>query len=285
MRFSEDRIEKLSCSDGIQRDIHIWEPDTPKAVLLTVHGLMDHGGNYKNLGMGLKAHGFATVAYDQHGHGRKRKAHIPRFSVFLDDLDLMLSWVKEHYKGIPVFIVGHSMGGLILTHFGIRRYQPDPVVKGFIFSSPGYSNSLKTPGIVIMMGKLLSVLAPKTAVPIEDLRPHVTHDNNEYERMREDERDGIQATKASARLAAEFLKAQDWIPDHISDWKHPLLAIVSGNDKLIDAGATRDLLSKIEEGLVTEAYFPENYHESFNETNRDEVFAQIVEWSEPRLGK
>lgn len=285
MRFSEDRIEKLTCSDGIQRDIHIWEPEAPKAVFLTVHGLMDHGGNYKNLGLGLKAHAYATVSYDQHGHDHKRKAHIPSFSVFLDDLDLMLSWVKEQYRGIPIFIVGHSMGGLILTHYGIKRYQPDPLVKGFIFSSPGYSNSLKTPGIVIMMGKLLSVLAPKTTVPIEDLRPHVTHDTAEYERMREDERDGIQATKASARLAAEFLKAQDWVPDHISSWKYPLLAVVSGKDKLIDAAVTRALLSKIQEGLVTEAYFPENYHESFNETSREKVFARVVEWSEQQLGK
>jgi len=285
MRFSEDRIEKLNCSDSVLRDIHIWEPEAPKAVFLCIHGLMDHGGNYMNLGLGLKAHGFATVAYDQRGHDRKRKAHISRFSEFLDDLDLMLTWVKDHYPEIPIFIVGHSMGGLILTHYVIKRHQSDPLVKGFILSSPGYANSLKTPGIVIAMGKLLSVLAPRVAVPIEDLRPHVTHDQKEYERMREDERDGIQATKASARLAAEFLKAQDWIPEHIEQWKQPLLTIVSGDDKLIDTGVTRALLSRVEKGLVTEAYYPDNYHENFNEVNRDEVFARIVEWSEPRLGK
>jgi lysophospholipase len=285
MRFSEDRIEKLSCSDGIQRDIHIWEPEIPKAVFLTVHGLMDHGGNYKNLGLGLKDHGFATVSHDQHGHDQKRKAHIPRFNVFLDDLELMLSWVKASYERVPIFIVGHSMGGLILTHYGIKRYQADPIVKGFILSSPGYKNSLKTSGLLIMMGKLLSVLAPKTTVPIEDLRPHVTRDKAEYERMREDERDGFQATKASARLAAEFLKAQDWVPEHISDWKYPLLSIVPGNDKLVDGDATRVLISKIDKGLVTEAYYPDNYHESFNEINRKEVFARIAEWTESRLGQ
>ena len=46
MRFSEDRFEKLNCSDGVQRDIHIWEPKTPRAVFLTIHGGMDQGGNY-----------------------------------------------------------------------------------------------------------------------------------------------------------------------------------------------------------------------------------------------
>lgn len=285
MRFSEDRIEKLTCSDGIPRDIHIWEPESPRAVYLTVHGLMDHGGNYKNLGLGLKAHNCATVSYDQHGHDQKRKAHIPRFTVFLDDLDLMLEWVKKNYAGIPVFFVGHSMGGLILTHYGIKRFQGDQQVKGFILSAPGYSNSLKTSGFLILMGKLLSVIAPRVVVPIEDLRPHVTHDQEEYKRMRKDEEDGIQATKASARLAAEFLKAQSWVPDHISEWNFPMLAIIPGNDKLIDSAVTQSLLSKIQAELVTEAFYPDNFHESFNETNREEVFAQIVTWSETRLGK
>ena len=52
MRFSEDRIEKLTCSDGIQRDIHIWEHKKPRAVIICLHGLMDHGGNYLNLFQG-----------------------------------------------------------------------------------------------------------------------------------------------------------------------------------------------------------------------------------------
>ena len=230
----------------------------------------------------MKKQGYALVAYDQHGHDRKRLAHVPRFDVFLDDLILMLTWVKEHYPGVPIFFMGHSMGGLILTHFGLRVFQEDPLVKGFIFSAPGYENSLKTSKFLIAMARLLSKIAPKKDVPIEDLRLHVTRDEAEYKRMREDERDGIQATKMSARMGAEFLKAQAWVPEHIAEWKYPLLAIIPGNDKLINSGFTRELLSKIDEGLLTELFYPENFHESFNELNREEVFASILEWCESR---
>jgi alpha-beta hydrolase superfamily lysophospholipase len=283
MRFSEDRIEKLTCSDGIARDIHIWESKKPRAVFLALHGLQDHGGNYMNPGMYMKEQGFAWVAHDQHGHDRKRLAHVPRFEIFLDDLELMLDWVREHFSGIPIFLVGHSMGGLILTHFGIRRYKEDPLIKGFILSAPGYENSLKTSKFLLVMAKLLSIVAPRKAVPVEDLRPHVTRDEAEYKRMREDESDGIQATQMSARMGAEFLKAQDWVPSHIASWKHPVLAIVPGDDKLINSEVTRLLLSKIDEGLLTELYYPENYHENFNELNREEVFARIIEWCETRI--
>lgn len=283
MRFSEDRIEKLKCSDGILRDIHIWEPQDPRAVFLTVHGGMDHGGNYVNPGLFMKEKGFATVAHDQQGHDKKRKVYIPRFEVFLDDLELMLEWVKNMYPGIPIFVLSHSMGGLVTTHFGIRRFKGDPLVRGFISSSPYFGNAIKTPKIVEKLAGLLSALVPKMAVPIEDILVNCTHDMEIYNRYKQDEKDGIMAEKASARFAFELLKAQAWIPEHIAKWNHPLLAIIAGDDKVADAPAARELLKKIEPGLLTELYYPDNYHENFNELNREEVFAAIVEWCEPRI--
>jgi alpha-beta hydrolase superfamily lysophospholipase len=285
MRFSEDRIEKLSCSDGIQRDIHIWEPEKPRAVFLTIHGGMDHGGNYVMPALYLKKQGFATVAHDQHGHDKQRKVYIPSFEVFLDDLELMLDWVKENYPGLPFFILSHSMGGLIATHFGIRRFKGDPLFRGFISSSPYYVNAVKVPKIVEKLAGVLSALTPKMAVPMEDLLIHATHDEAIYKRYRVDEKDGIMASKASARFAAELLKAQAWIPGHISEWKHPMLVIVAGDDKIADAEGTMELLKMIKPGMLDEIVYPENYHENFNEVNRDEVFARIVEWVEPHLVK
>lgn len=283
MRFSEDRIEKLSCSDGVQRDIHIWEPPEPRAVFLTVHGGMDHGGNYRNPGVYMKGQGFATVAHDQHGHDKKRKVYIPRFDVFLDDLELMLDWVKSNYPDIPIFILSHSMGGLITTHFGIRRFKGDPLVKGFISSSPYFVNAIKTPKFLEKLAGLLSVLTPRMAIPMEDILVNCTHDAEIYQRYRQDEKDGIMAEKASARFAFELLKAQAWIPDHIAAWNHPLLVIVAGDDKVADSSATRKLLKEIDSGLLTVLDYPDNYHENFNELNREEVFAGILEWCEPRI--
>ena len=141
MRFSEDRIEKLTCSDGEKRNIHIWEPESPRIVFLAVHGLMDHGGGYMVPALFFREHGIATVAHNQHGHDHHGPDHpnkviIPRFEVLLKDVDLMIVWVKEHYPGLPLFIMGHSMGGLVVTHFGIKRLENDPLVKGCIVSSP-----------------------------------------------------------------------------------------------------------------------------------------------------
>ena len=283
MRFSEDRIEKLTCSDGIQRDIHIWEPDKPRAVFLTIHGVMDHGGNYVTPALYFKNHGITTVAHEQHGHDLLEKVHIPNFEVFLDDVELMIEWVKQHLPELPIFILGHSMGGLIATHFGIRRLEEDPLIRGFIISSPYYVNSVKAPWIVKKLVGILSALTPKMAVPLEDFMPYVTHDEVIYKRHRQDERDHVKTNKISARVANELLKAQRWIPGRIAEWKHPLLAIVAGDDRIADANAARQLLGQIQPDLITELNYPENYHENFNELNRDEIFGEIVKWVEPRI--
>lgn len=244
---------------------------------------MDHGGNYGLPALYFKEHGITTVALDQQGHDHHGPDHptkviISSFHMFLDDIELMVSWVKKSYPELPIYILGHSMGGLIATHFGIERLEEDPLIKGFIISSPYYVNAIKTPAIMVKLAGLLSALAPKMTMPLDDILPNVTRDQAIYERHRKDEADGLMATHISARFAGETLKAQAWIPGNIARWRHPLLVIVAGDDKLADADAARSLISLIKPELVTELYYPENYHENFNELNREEIFAKIVEW-------
>ena len=119
--------------------------------------------------------------------------------------------------------------------------------------------------------------------PIRDFLPYVTHDQAIYKRHLKDTEDHIKAPKVSVRLGNELLKAQRWIPNKISGWNHPLLAIVAGDDRIADADQTRHLLGQINQDLVTELYYPENFHENFNELNRDEIFGEIVKWVEPYI--
>jgi len=286
--YGEDRLETLTCSDGMERTVRIWEPEQPKAVFLIVHGGLDHSGNYGIPAAFFRGNGIASMAHNQHGHDHKGPDHpylvyVPRFEVFLDDLDLMLDRAKRVYPGKPLFILAHSMGGLIATHYGIRRLGDDPDVRGFILSSPYYVNAVKAPKIVRQLAGLLSVLFPKMKLPVEDIIRYVTHDETIYKRHRSEQRQGIKATEASARLGHELLKAQSWIPENISRWQHPMLLIVAGDDRLADADSTRDLAGLIHRELVEELYYPENYHENFNELNRNEIFEKILEWAVARL--
>ena len=285
MRFSESRIEKLLCSDGKKRSIHVWEPEKPHKVFLMIHGLMDHCGNYILPALFFKDRGIATVMQAQIGHDHKgpdhpRKVSFKHFENLTEDVGLMLEWVKSQYPGLPVFILGHSMGALVATHYGINYQTPDAAVKGYIFSSPYYVNAVKVPKIMISLVGILAHLLPGMIVPTEDFKKLVTHDEEIYKRQRKDEKDGHVVSSVTTRSANEVVKAQAWIPGNIARWKTPLLVIIAGDDRIAESASTQSLIGLIEPGLVTELYYPENYHEHFNESNREEIFTRIIEWTE-----
>lgn len=283
MRFSEDRLAKFRCSDGVERPIHIWEPAQPKAVIMALHGGLAHAGDYVTPALFFRDENIATVSYDMRGHDGKRRVDIPDFDCFLDDGELFLQWVKRNYAGLPVFIMGHSMGALISTHLGLDRIPNDPHIKGFILSSPYYVNAIKVPKLLLMFSDLIAKAAPTMKVPIGSFTGVLTHDRTITERHLADERDGIRATEATMRFASALSSAQASLAGRLSSWRYPLFVAVAGDDKLADAAATEAMLKTIDPHLLEYHLYPDNYHENFNELNRDKIFSSIYRWLEERL--
>lgn len=277
MRFSETRLDILQTSDGLSLDVHIWEPENPKAVLMAIHGGMAHGGDYVTPALYFKEKGIATVACDLRGH-KQEPSHIDRFEKYLDDMDDFLKWIEKTYPGLPVFVMGHSMGGLIATHFGLRHLDDAPGVKGYILSSPYYENAIKVSPVMIPLVKLLGVVLPKAIIPGPQLTDLLTHDEAITRRHYEDQEDGIRSTKVTMRFGAELLKAQKWVKQNMPAWRHPTFAVIAGDDQLADYTESERLLKGMDEKLLTYVFWKDNFHENFNEVNREETFGKIHEW-------
>ncbi|HYD97302.1 MAG TPA: alpha/beta fold hydrolase [Noviherbaspirillum sp.] len=283
MRFSEDRLAKLRCSDGIERTIHLWEPVQPRAVILAIHGGMAHAGDYVTPALWFREHGIATVSYDMCGHDRKKRVDIPGFHNFLDDGELFLQWAKASYPGLPVFVMGHSMGALIATHLGLHRFPRDPGIQGFILSSPYYVNAIKVPALLVKLSGLLAKLFPTMKVPLASLTGLLTHDEAITRRHFEDERDNTRATEVTMRFANELQLAQQGLAEKMPAWRYPTFAVVAGDDKLADWHAADAMLKSIDPALLDYHFYPDNYHENFNELNRVQIFTDILHWMEGRL--
>lgn len=284
MRFSEDRMEKLRCADGVERDIHIWEPEQPKAVIVAIHGGLAHGGDFVTPALYFRDRGYATVSYDLRGHDRKEKIDIPAFDCFLDDTELFLEWVAEAYPRLPIIMMGHSMGALICGHFGIWRRPDDNRIKGFVLSSPYFGNAIKVPAVLQSLAGVMARLAPKMKVPLEDFTPNLTHDPVIYERHRQDEKDHVRATQASVRFANELTEAQQKLAKPFRRWGYPLFAAVAGDDRLADHKVADKMLKSIDSRLLSYHFYPDNFHENFNEVNREQIFGEIDQWLGNRLG-
>lgn len=278
MRFSEDKLATLLCSDQVKRPVHIWAPKDPKAVILAIHGGMAHAGDYVTPALYFKEHGIATVSFDMCGHDGKKRVDIPGFNTFLDDAALFLKWVKNTYPGLPIFIMGHSMGALIATHLELGRFAKDRDIKGVILSSPYYVNAIKAPKILQTFARSLAKLLPKMKVPLEHLTHLLTHDAAIAARHLADERDNVRATEVSFRFAASLMVAQEDLPGTFSKWVHPVFAVVAGDDKLAEAQGAATLLHTIPKDLLEYHHYPDNFHENFNELNRNKIFADIVGW-------
>lgn len=278
MRFSEDKLAQLTCTDGTPRTIHIWQPPQPQAVILAIHGGMAHAGDYVTPALYFRPQGIATVSFDMHGHDGKKRVDIPGFETFLADVTLLLQWVKSTYPGLPIFVMGHSMGGLIATHLALGRFAADSDIKGFILSSPYYVNAVKIPKIMLALSGFLAALFPTAKVPMEAVTDLLTHDKDITARHYADEKDDTRASEASFRFATSLLGAQAALVGDLSGFKHPVFAVVAGDDKLANAQASQTMLATIAPAKLEFHYYPHNYHENFNEVNRDTIFANILTW-------
>ena len=283
MRFNEDELTTFTASDRSQRSVHVWSPKTPRAVILALHGGMAHAGDFVTPALFFRDRGIATVSYDLCGHGKLARVDIPGFDVFLDDTELFLVWLKKRYPGKPIFVMGHSMGALIATHLELGRFADSPDIKGVILSSPYFVNAVKVPTLLIAFSSVLARLFPKAKVPMESLTASLTHDSEILRRHRADETANIRASEVSFRFAAALLRAQAALAGKLSAWRHPLFAVLAGDDKLADAPAVRAMLETVPKPLLELHWHQDNYHENFNESNREQVFRDIEVWLEKLL--
>ena len=122
--------------DGLGLFERSWQPDAPpRATVAILHGGGEHSGRYQHVAERLTSVGFRVDAFDQRSHGRSGR--VRSIALQCDDAQHLLDdtalWLAQRPGGIPVFVIGHSMGGLIATALATRR-QLD--VAGLIVLGP-----------------------------------------------------------------------------------------------------------------------------------------------------
>src|SRR4051794_39270056 len=103
---------------GADRLARWWTPaGPPVAGLALVHGINEHSGRYEHVGDGLAARGIDVLAFDLPGHGRSggRRGHVDRFDDLLDEAEDLIA--DRRALGVPVVLLGHSLGGLIAVAY------------------------------------------------------------------------------------------------------------------------------------------------------------------------
>ncbi len=111
--------------DGSEGTIfyRVWEPETARRIVMLVHGYAEHSNRYAHVAAALAADGAAVYAEDHIGHGRSggERALIVDFEHVVDDLDTLADRARADHPGLPIIMLGHSMGGLLSSRFAQRH--------------------------------------------------------------------------------------------------------------------------------------------------------------------
>lgn len=273
MKYKEG---KFSGAHQLELVYKRWQPDSePVAVLAVVHGFGEHSGRYNYLVDFLVGRGYAVYAFDQRGHGRSpgARGHINRWSDYRADVEAYLKLIGGQNPGLPRFLLGHSLGGLVVADYVLRA----PVgLNGIILSSPLLAEANLSP-LLIFLSRVLSLVYPAFAIDTKLNVNTISRDPLEVKRYAEDP---LLHTTASARLGTEVAQTMTWVHAHAADWKLPLLLYYGTNDQLVPTEGSRRFFAAVGVKDKTRLEYPGGFHESHNDLHRAQVFADVARWLE-----
>jgi len=273
--------DQFAGADGLLFTRRVCRPrEGARAVLAVVHGYGEHGGRYHDLAADLAVHGCSVYVYDLRGHGRSggRRGHIRRFAEYLDDTAVYLDGVRREAEGRPVFLLGHSMGGLIAASYAEQRPVGD--LAGLILSAPFLRFAMQVPALKVGAARVASVLAPSVNVGNTLDPAGLSHDEAVVAAYRTDP---LNHRAATARWAAELLSAQTAALAAADRISPPLLVMAGEADPIADPSGARELFEAAASPDKTYRGYPGYFHEIFNETGRDVPIADLAAWVEQRL--
>lgn len=268
--------------DGIDIFAQGWEPDTsePKAVVCLVHGLGEHTSRYAHVAEAFVKGGYVLFGADMRGHGRSggKRGHIPSLDAILVDMDMLFEQATKRYPGIPMILYGHSLGGIRVLHYSLKR-RPD--VKGVIATSSGLRTALENQPAKILFAKILGPVFPKVLL----------HNGLDVNAISRDQRvidaynnDPLVHDFASLGFGTIMLGAAKWALQHASEFSLPLLLLHGASDAIAFPSGSKDFAEALKlKGKCTLVLFEGAYHELHNEPEKEKVFKTTIDWMDARL--
>ena len=250
-----------------------------KGAIIIVHGLGEHSGRYGNLVDYFLPQGFAIYGFDLLGHGKSEgeREFVHQYEDFTEILTIYKNKVKSRQPGKPIFLLGHSMGGLIAAEYLIDHSRE---FDGAIISAPLIAVPDNINKLTIIAGKLFSTIVPKMGITGID-PTSISKDPEVVNNYINDPL--VYNGKTTARLSVELLKAIIRVNDEMEKIIVPFIVLQGSEDRLVNPEGANMLHEKAGSEDKTIRLYDGLYHEIFNEPERGEVLSDVAEWLNARL--
>lgn len=300
-----NREEKIIPHFGENLYTYIWSNvESPKGIVHIFHGMVEHSGRYDEFANYLNSRGYIVISSDHRGHGETGKdkglGYIGEegFYGIVKDKKFLSDYIRDRFKGIPLFILGHSFGSFIAQEYLIQ-YSND--IDGIIFSG-----SAKNDGVDIILG---NIAANIQSVLIDDSKPARLIDKMAFGGFNRSvkspktkfdwlSRDDEQVQKYINDRYCQFIPSINFYKNLFSGlrrlYKKYRLDGINKNINILVISGDRDPVGKMGKSVqrlyqqykdlnikgVTLKLYEGGRHEMLNETNKGEVYEYIYKWIE-----
>jgi alpha-beta hydrolase superfamily lysophospholipase len=241
----------------------------PKGLVVLVHGLGEHSGRYGHVVERLVTAGLETVFYDHRGHGLSsgRRGDAPSFDLFLEDLAHVIA-----FAGREPFLYGHSFGGLVTLRF---LQQQRERVRGAVVASPLLRLVFQPPRWKLALAAIARRIWP-TLTQNSGVDPSVLSRDMGF--LASTKQQDLSHRKISARLFYEFMLNAERAMAEGNRVCTPVLLIHGQSDQLTCCEATQELFPTLASEDKALRIYPDTFHETHNDVNREEVIHEVVSW-------
>jgi acylglycerol lipase len=270
--------EKIASADGSGINVRSWTPTgRPRAAVVICHGVNSHGGQYLWPAGQFAMAGYAPFALDLRGRGKSdgERFHVENISEYVADVDAVIRLAKSRHPGLPVFLLGHSAGGVVSCSYALAHQAE---IKGLICES--FAFKVPAPDFALAVIKVVSRIAPHLRVlrlKNEDFSrdPIAVRILNSDPLTANEVQPAITVAalvRANERLRREF--PQITLPVFILHGTADKATMSEGSQLFYDTAGSRDKTLKLYDG---------HYHDLLNDVGKDEVLADIKSWMDARL--
>jgi alpha-beta hydrolase superfamily lysophospholipase len=272
----------ITSDDGIKIFYRHYPAESERARMVIAHGLGEHSGRYENLVERLLLKSIGVWVPDHRGHGQSEgeRGHVLNFDQYLADLRLFVDLAgKDRPNGMKLFLLGHSMGGLIVLKFA--QESPDPI-DGVIASSPALGMAVEISRFKKTLASLMSYIWPGMSLSNELDAIDISHDPKVVAAYKTDP---LVHDRVSARFFTEFLAAMETAHNRSPRLKIPILLQVAGDDKLVNTRSSTQFFESLDLEDKTLHIYENGYHEIYNEVEnlQTEVFKDLENWVEKQI--
>ena len=259
-----------------------YRADDEKARMVIVHGLGEHSGRYLELADHLAELGISLWLLDFRGHGRSggKRGHTDSFDDYARDVgDVLDQARRKHAPKVPMFLLGHSMGGLV-SILAALKYQD--VLDGLVLSSPAVGVAAHLPIYKKVALHCLARLAPRLGIHNE-LDPH--HVSRDPETVKRYMADPLVHDRVSVTWYVQFMAAIEQAFNRAAELQLPTLIQAAGDDRLVSTKAVELFFEKLVMPDRQLTVFKDLFQEIYNETaaERQTVISALTAWLQDRI--